>query len=147
MAAAESLIFGGARGPAKVPKESKVLEKPKEPKVFEKPEERKELKKLIMLKDPKAYGGTSIVVCNYFVLGVKAYGATSLVECTYVVRGVKAYGANSIVVCKATRPTSCGRRRSPSLGQAQECALLAANVASMVVLYNLPHTQPFSRES
>ena len=64
MAAAESLIFGGARGPAKVPKESKVLEKPKE---------RKELKKPNVLKDPKAYGGTSIVVCNYFVLGVKAF--------------------------------------------------------------------------
>ena len=28
-----------------------------------------------------AYGATSIVVCNYFVLGVKAYGATSILEC------------------------------------------------------------------
>ena len=71
-----------------------------------------------------------IVVCNYFVLGVKAYGATSIVECNYFVWGVKAYGANSIVVCKATRPTSCGRRRSPSLGQAQECALLEATTWS-----------------
>ena len=76
------------------------------------------MKKQNALTDPKAYGGTSIVVCNYFVLGVKAYGATSLVECNYFVWGVKAYGATSIVVCKPTRPTSCGRRRSPSLGQA-----------------------------
>ena len=37
MAAAESLIFGGARGPAKAPKESKAL---------------KELKELKELKDP-----------------------------------------------------------------------------------------------
>jgi len=73
--------------------------------------------------------GHSIVVCNYFVLGVKAYGAISM------------------VLCKPTRPTFCGRRRSPSLRQAQECVLLAPNVASMVVLYNLPHTQPFSHAS
>ena len=64
MAAAESLIFGGARDPAKAPKESKVLEKPQEPMVLETPKERKELKKRNVLKDPKAYGGTSIVVCN-----------------------------------------------------------------------------------
>ena len=70
------------------------------------------------------------MVCNYFVLGVKAYGATSIVECNYFVWGVKAYGATSIVVCKPTRPTSCGRRRSPSLGQAQECALLEATARS-----------------
>ena len=100
-----------------------------------------------MLMDPKAYGATSIVVCNYFILGVKAYGATSIVECTYFVWGVKAYGATSIVARKSTRPTSCGRRRSPSLGQAQECVLLEANVPSMVVLYNLPHIQPFSHAS
>ena len=123
MAAAESIIFGGARSPAKVPNESKVMEKPQEPMVLETPKGRKELKKPNVLK------------------------ATSLVECNYCVWGVKAYGATSIVVCKATRPTSCGRRRSPSLGQAQECGLLAANVASMVVLYNLPHTQPFSHAS
>ena len=100
-----------------------------------------------MLKDPKAYGASSIVVCNYFVLGVKAYGATSIVGCNYFVWGVKTYGATSIAVCKPTRPTSCGRRRSPSLGQAQECVLLAANVASMVVLYNLPHSRSFSHAS
>ena len=83
MAAAESLIFGGARGPAKAPKESKALKELKElkdptvleePKVLEKPQERKELKMPDVLKDPKAYGATSIMVCNYFVLGVKAYG-------------------------------------------------------------------------
>ena len=53
MAAAESLIFGGARGPAKAlkesksPKELKELKDPtmlEEPKVFENPQERKELK-------------------------------------------------------------------------------------------------------
>ena len=82
-----------------------------------------------MLMDPKAYGATSIVECNYFVWGVNAYGGPS------------------IVVCKPTRPTSFGRRRSPSLGQAQECALLAKNGASMIMLYNLPHTQPFSHAS
>ena len=51
-----------------------------EPKVLEKPKERKELREPNVLKDPKAYGATSFVVCNYFVLGVKAYGATSTVE-------------------------------------------------------------------
>jgi len=90
MAAAECLIFCGARGPAKGPKESKALKQLKElkdptvleePKVLEKPKERKELKKPNVLKDPKAYRASSIVVCNYFVLGVKAYGATSTVEC------------------------------------------------------------------
>ena len=90
MAAAESLIFGGARGPAKAPKESKALKELKElkdptvleePKVLENPKERKELKEPNVLKDPKAHGASSIVVCNYFVLGVKAYGATSTVEC------------------------------------------------------------------
>ena len=90
MAAAEPLIFCGARGPAKVPKESKALKELKElkdptvleePKVLENPQERKELKEPNVLKDPKAYGASSIVVCNYFVLGVKAYGATSTVEC------------------------------------------------------------------
>ena len=139
MAAAESLIFGGARGPAKAPKESNALTELKElkdptvleePKVLEKPKERKELKEPNVLKDPKAYGATSIVVCNYFVLGVKAYGATSIMECNYFVWGVKAYGAISIVLCKPTRPTSCGRRRSPSLGQAQECVLLEATARS-----------------
>ena len=97
-----------------------------EPKVLENPKERKELKEPNVLKDPKASGATSIVLCNYFVLGVKAYGATLIVVCNYFVWGVKAYGATSIVVCKPTRPTSCGRRRSPSLGQAQECDLSEA---------------------
>ena len=41
MAAAESLIFGGARGPAKVPKESKALK------------ELKELKDPTALEEPK----------------------------------------------------------------------------------------------
>ena len=119
-AAAESLIFGGARGPAKAPKESKALKELKdptvleEPKVLEKPKERKELKEPNVLKDPKAYGATSIVVCNYFVLGVKAYRATSIVEFNYFVWGVNAYGGTSIVVCKPTRPTSCGRRSRPA---------------------------------
>ena len=53
MAAAESLIFGGARGPAKAPKESNALTELRglrdptlleQPKVLEKPKERKELK-------------------------------------------------------------------------------------------------------
>ena len=135
MAAAESLIFGGARGPAKAPKESNAvteLRELKDPtvleetKVLEMPKERKELKGPNVLKDPRASGATSIVLCNYFVLGVKAYGATSLVECNYFVWGVKAYGATSIVARKPTRPTSYVRRRSPSLGQAQECGLLEA---------------------
>ena len=80
MAAAESLVFGGARGPATAPKESKALQELKElkdptmleePKVLENPQERKELKEPNVLKDPMAHGASSIVVCNYFVLGVK----------------------------------------------------------------------------
>ena len=139
MAAAESLIFGGARSPATAPKESKALTELKElkdptmleePKVLEKPKERKELKEPNVLKDPRASGATSIVLCNYFVLGVKAYGATSTVVCNYFVWSVKAYRATSIVVCKPTRPTSCGRRCSPSLGQTQEWDLLGATARS-----------------
>ena len=98
--------------------------------MLEKPKERKELKKRNVLKDPHADWGTSIVVCNYFVSGVTAYVATLLVEGNYFVWGVKAYGATSIVVCKPTRPTSCGRKRSPSLGQAQECVLPEATARS-----------------
>ena len=105
MAAAESLIFGGARGPAKAPKESKALKELKElkdptvleePKVLKKPKERKESQEPNVLKDPKAYGASSIVMCNYFVWGVNAYGGTS------------------IVLCKPARPTSCGRRSRPA---------------------------------
>ena len=134
-----------------------------------------------MLKYPRAYGATSIVVCNYFVLGVKAYGATSIVEFNYFVWGVNAYGGSSIVVCKPTRPTSCGRRSRPAWAKRKNVfswkrlhGLLAMSptrtagtsrgwtsssvqttearlsstvkgVASMVVLYNLPRTHPFSR--
>ena len=38
--------------------------------------------------------------------------------------------ARRVRLCKATRPTSCGRRRSPSQGQAQECVLLEATAWS-----------------
>ena len=40
-----------------------------EPKVFENPQERKELKEQNVLKDPKAYGASSIVVCKLLRLG------------------------------------------------------------------------------
>ena len=56
-----------------------------------------------VLKYPRAYGATSIVVCNYSVMGVKAYGDTTIIgECNYFVWGVNAYGGTSIVVCKPT---------------------------------------------
>ena len=40
------------------------------------------MKEQNVLMDPKAYGASSIVVFNYFVLGVKAYGATSILGAT-----------------------------------------------------------------
>ena len=113
---------------SKALKELKELKDPtvlEEPKVLEKPKERRVSKEPNVLKYPRAYGATSIVVCNYFVLGVKAYGATWIVEFNYFVWGVKAYRD-----VQADSTDLLREKVSPSLGQARECVLLEATARS-----------------